>query len=146
METVLMRCESCKSVNRVVVKKMGLKPLCHICKKPLSWVTKPIDVYSSNFSQQVLQDPGFVLVEFWAPSCGYCIAMNPIFDKIASDKAGIVKIVKINTMYESNLASEYNVMGTPHFVLFNGGQKITEASGAMTRAQLEGWIAGIVPL
>jgi thioredoxin 2 len=140
MENVLLKCNKCNTVNRVLVSKFNLKPKCHSCKNLLEWPTKPVEANSINFRNEVINNPGFVLVEFWTPTCGYCHSMNPTLDKFAQDKAGIVKLVKINSVNSPDLAVQFNIMGVPSFILFNGGKKTAEISGAMNAEQLDSWI------
>jgi thioredoxin 2 len=140
MESVLLKCRNCGTVNRVTVAKFDLKPKCHSCKNILDWPKKPVDAGYSNFQGEVAGDPGAVLVEFWSPTCGYCRSMSPLLDELASEKGGIIKIVKINSPAEPNLSAQFNIMGVPSFVLFNNGQKVADIAGAMNKDQLLAWI------
>jgi len=140
METVVIKCENCGTANKVIVAKFHLKPKCHSCKTLLTWSDKPIDVNSGNYKKEVLDNPGITLIEFWSPTCGYCHAMTPTLEKFAHEKAGIIKLVKINTASDPYLASVFNISGVPTFALYNEGQKINQVAGAMTKEQLESWI------
>lgn len=140
MESVLIRCDNCSSVNRVRIDKFSLKPLCSRCKTPLRWETKPIDVTMRSYMKEVIENPGFTLLEFWSQTCGFCRSMNPILDRFASERAGIIKIVKVNSETEHSLASQFSIMGVPSFILFKGGRMIDQKSGALSRELLETWI------
>ena len=140
MESVLMRCGNCNSVIRVKVDKFNLQPKCSQCKTPLTWPNRPVDITSKTYQKEVTENPGFTLVEFWSPTCGYCHAMNPALERFATDKAGIVKLAKINTMAEQTLASQFTLMGVPTFILFKGGRAIDQVNGALEKEQFESWV------
>jgi thioredoxin 2 len=140
MDTVLLKCQNCGTINKIIVSKFALKPKCHNCKTVLEWAKKPVDAYSGSFQNEVIGHPGIVLVEFWSPTCGHCRVMSPLIDEFALEKNGIIKIVKINSMAEPGLASQFNIMGVPTFILFNNGNKLASIPGAMNKDQLVGWI------
>ena len=140
MESVLIKCQNCKTVNKVIVSKFSLIPKCHSCKAPLDWPKKPVDVTWSSFQNEVTGHPGVVLLEFWSPTCGHCRGMNPLIEEYALEKNGIIKIAKVNSMNEPSLAAQFNIMGVPTFILFSNGIKIATIAGAMNREQLTGWI------
>jgi thioredoxin 2 len=140
MDTVLIRCENCNTINRVLIEKINMKPKCHHCQEHLKWTNKPVDIHSENFQKEIIENPGITLIEFWSPTCGYCHAMNPLLEQFASDKAGIVKLAKINSEAEGYTASHFNITGVPTFVLFKDGQKISQVAGAMNRIQLDIWV------
>jgi thioredoxin 2 len=144
METVLLRCPSCSTVNRVAGDNLSLNPKCGRCKKLLEYPSRPVDVTSSTFHREVLSCPGAVLVEFWSPSCGHCQRLNPLLAQIAAEKAGMLKIVKINTQAEQYLAGQYGIRGVPTLILYRGGKKLRELPGAPTREQLEAWIQDLL--
>jgi len=140
MESVLIRCGNCNSVMRVAVDKFSLRPKCSQCKTPLQWPKRPVEVTSKTYQKEVIENPGFTLVEFWSPTCGYCHAMNPALEQLAADKAGIVKLVKINTAAEQTLASQFIIMGVPTFILFKGGHAVDQINGALGKEQFESWV------
>jgi thioredoxin 2 len=140
MNTILLRCQSCGTVNRVSVDKLSLNPKCGRCKTVLEYPSLPVDVTSSTFHREVLSCPGAVLVEFWSPSCGHCQRLNPLLTQIAAEKAGMLKVVNINTQTEQLLAGQFGIRGVPTLILYKGGKKLRELSGALPKEQLEAWI------
>jgi thioredoxin 2 len=141
MESVLIRCDKCSSVNRVKIDKFNQKPQCSKCHSPLKWTAQPVDVTMQSYQKEVIENPGFTLLEFWSQTCGYCRSMDPIIVRFASEKAGIVKMVKVNSTTEYSIASQFNIMGVPAFILFKGGRMIDQKNGALSKEQLETWIA-----
>lgn len=103
-----------------------------------------INLSDVNFKQEVLNAEELVLVDFWAPWCGPCRMVGPILEEISREKAGKVKVVKVNVDENPNLSSEYNVMSIPTMIIFKKGQAVEEFVGAMPKAaiekKLEKWI------
>jgi thioredoxin 2 len=140
MDTILLRCQSCGSVNRVPKDKVSFHPRCGKCKVVLRYPGRPIAVISGTFQDEVISHPGVVLVEFWSPSCGHCRALHPVLEQIAEENAGVLKIVTVNTGEEPALSTRFNIRGVPTFILYKGGKKIQEMVGAMPKQQIEAWI------
>ena len=140
MDTILLRCGNCGAVNKLLKDKLSAGPKCGKCKAPLDYPGSPVDVTSGSFQKEVLSCPGAVLVEFWSPSCGYCLRLDPVLEQLAREKAGILKIVKINTHAEQYLPSQYGIRGVPALLLFRNGNKINQVTGAMSKQQLEEWV------
>jgi len=86
---------------------------------------------SSNFSEEVLNSTGTVLVDFWAEWCGPCKMIAPLLDQIADANTGKVKIGKVNVDQSSDLATQYNIRAIPTLLVFQDG-KIKETIVGMT--------------
>lgn len=95
---------------------------------------------NSNSIEALLARPGIILVDFWAPWCGPCVAIGPILDALAS-KMPQICIAKINVDDEGDLAARYQVRSIPTLLLFRDGQLISTKIGALTASQLEAWLA-----
>jgi thioredoxin 1 len=76
---------------------------------------------TANWDQEVLKGDQPVLVDFWAPWCGPCRALAPTIDKLATEFAGRVKVGKLNTDDNPDLAVRYAISGIPQVLLFKGG-------------------------
>jgi thioredoxin 2 len=95
-DTVFVRCKNCGTINRLPVENMISKPKCGKCKTPLKFLKRPVEVASSDFDHEVLAWPGAVLVEFWSPRCGHCLTISPVLEELAYERAGLLKVAKIN--------------------------------------------------
>jgi len=115
-------------------------PKCGKCKNFLELRRTPIDVTLANFDREALSWPGAVLVEFWSPRCGHCMRISPVIDEIARERAGSLKVVKVNVDSEPVLGGRFGIRGTPTFILYRHGNRISDISGATPKEQLEAWI------
>ncbi len=75
-----------------------------------------------NFDQEVLQADVPVLVDFWAEWCKPCLAMAPTIEELADEYAGKVKVGKVDTDSNRQLAAKFGISAIPTTILFNGGQ------------------------
>src|SRR3712207_939437 len=94
-------------------------------------------VTESTFQEEVLSSETPVLVDFWAEWCGPCHAVSPVLDRIAEERAGELKLVKVNIDEEQGLAQRYGVASIPTMLLFKGGEPTAAAIGAQPKAALE---------
>jgi thioredoxin 1 len=94
-------------------------------------------VTSSTWDQEVLKAPGLVLVDFWAVWCGPCRMVAPIVDEISKEYEGKLKVLKLNTDENPDVASKYRIMGIPTLMFFRNGQTVDQVVGAVPKAQLK---------
>ena len=94
-------------------------------------------VTESTFDQEVLQSETPVLVDFWAEWCGPCHAVAPVLDKIAAEREGELKLVKVNIDEERGLAERYGIASIPTMILFRDGEPAAAALGAQPKSALE---------
>ncbi len=85
-----------------------------------------VELTSANWEQEVVQSDKPVLVDFWAVWCGPCRALGPTIDRLADQFAGKVKVGKLNTDENSDVAIRYGISSIPAVLLFKGGAQPIE--------------------
>lgn len=97
---------------------------------------------NSNFTEEVLNYKGLVLVDFTAPWCGPCRSMEPHLNALAKSYADKVKIIKINVDDEPELAAKHQIRSIPAMMLYEDGMRLESKTGAMSEGALRQWIEG----
>ncbi len=94
-------------------------------------------VTRKTFEREVLASEQPVIVDFWAPWCGPCLAVAPLLEQIAAERRGELKVVKVNVDEERELATRFGISSIPTIVLFKDGNPVTGTVGARGKSQLE---------
>ncbi len=92
---------------------------------------------SASWESEVLKFNGVVVVDFWAVWCGPCRMVAPTIEEIAKEYAGKIKVGKLNTDENSDVASKYKIMGIPTIMFFKDGQKVDQIVGAVPKQQIK---------
>src|SRR6516165_10727890 len=85
-----------------------------------------LEVTTDNWEAEVTKSDKPVLVDFWAPWCGPCLALAPTIDKITEQFAGKIKVGKLNTDDNQDLAVKFGISGIPQVLIFKGGDQPRE--------------------
>ena len=103
------------------------------------------EITDENFEAEVLSADRPVVIDFWAPWCGPCKAVEPILADLAEANAG-VDFAKLNIDENPLTASRYNVLAIPTAILFEGGDAREAVVGARSRSHYEGaWASWLSP-
>lgn len=88
------------------------------------------DIKTDEYDQEVVNNGGLVLVDFWATWCGPCRMVAPILGELAEEYAGKLKIVKVNADEEPDLLGKFDISSIPTILVYNNGQIVKTIIGA----------------
>jgi thioredoxin 1 len=95
-----------------------------------------IKLNESNFDHEVTHHDKAVIVDFWAEWCGPCKMISPLLDEIAREKAGSVKVAKVNVDENQSLSVKYNIRAIPALLFFKNGQLRDQVTGVTSKKDL----------
>ena len=92
-----------------------------------------LELTDATFDAEVVNSDLPVLVDFWAPWCGPCKMVAPIVEEIAGEYEGKVKVGKVNTDDNQQIATKYGIMSIPTLMIFKGGEVSERIIGAQSK-------------
>ena len=101
-------------------------------------MTQPLN--DSQFSENVLNSKGLVLVDFWAEWCGPCRQLGPILEAIDEEMGGDVTIYKMNVDDSPETASQFGIRSIPTKFLLKDGKQVDTKVGLNTQSTISSWI------
>ncbi|MFH1387499.1 MAG: thioredoxin [bacterium] len=104
------------------------------------------EVTNQNFAAEVLQSSRPVLVDFWAPWCGPCKMIAPILEKAAEQYQGKLKVVKLNTEENKEIADKHQIMSIPSMIMFAKGEEVGRISGFKDEQRLNGELGDLLEM
>jgi thioredoxin 2 len=138
-KTVQLVCPHCSKLNRLPTEKLGEEGHCGSCHKRL-FPGQALKVSDDQLNRYIQKNELPVLVDFWAPWCGPCKMMAPIFEQAAADFEPRIRFLKLNTEDYPQVSSRLGIRGIPTLILFHRGREVDRLSGALDRNGLTRWI------
>jgi thioredoxin 2 len=139
LENVQYACAACGAQNRIPRRRLGDDPVCGRCKDKV-FPRGPVVVTDDRYRSEVEDCPLPVLVDFWAPWCGPCRQVGPVLEKVAAERAGKLKVAKINVDENPRAAARFGVRSIPTLVLLRGPLHLDQISGALPKDALDSWL------
>jgi len=130
MSKVKVVCPNCLKINSILKKDSYKKANCGSCGNSLLDTT-PIELNDSNFDHVVVNSEIPVIVDFWAPWCGPCKMMAPVFKEVAKKYPLKAMFAKVNTEDQQNLGAKYSIRSIPTLIIYKNGKEIKRVSGAL---------------
>lgn len=136
---ITLSCPYCHRKNRMPAQRLSQDGKCGACKQPLL-TGMPVPLSNSSFAAHVSADLPLV-VDFWAPWCGPCRQFAPVFEAAARSMEPAVRLAKVNTEEEQELAAKFAIRSIPTLMIFRAGKEIAHVSGALPPEQFRQWVA-----
>jgi thioredoxin 2 len=142
---ITVRCGNCLTLNRVPQDRLGSGPRCGSCKSVIEVPRQLVQGKAANFDRDVSYWPETLLVMFWSPWCLYCKIYEPLVAELAREKAGLLKVLKIDTEAEAYLAKRLTVEKTPTFLVYKNGVFAVRMDGApKEKSEFQSWIDNLL--
>jgi thioredoxin 2 len=117
-------------------------PRCPKCHAAL-FAGKPIALTAANFDRHLTRGDLPLVVDFWAPWCGPCIAMAPSYEAAARKLEPQWRFAKLNTEDEPAPAARFNIRSIPTLIVFRAGKEVARQSGAVDAGALTRWLTSL---
>ncbi len=136
-------CGNCGKTNRLPSERAPAAARCGSCHQPI-FSGHPIEVDEAGFGRHLANSDIPLLVDVWAPWCGPCRSMAPMFESAAQQLEPNVRLLKLNADTAPAVSSRLGITGIPTLLLMQGGREISRTSGAMDTRNIVAWtMAGL---
>jgi thioredoxin 2 len=131
-------CGQCGQVNRIAADRKATEGRCGACHQLLFSGT-PYEIDEAGFECHVARNDIPVLIDVWAPWCGPCRVMAPIFAEAARILEPEIRLLKLNSDKAQSLSARLGIRSIPTLLLMKNGKIIARSSGVMDAQRLVSW-------
>ena len=144
-ESIMIRCSSCFMLNRVPETKLAGEPRCGNCKTILAIPREPVRANAENFDRDIAYWPETLLVAFMSQWCVYCKIYDPLVSELASQRAGRLKVMKVDVEMDKYLAERFSITKTPTFIVYKNGIQSVRLDGTpKDKGEFVTWIDNLI--
>jgi thioredoxin 2 len=134
--TSIVTCPHCGKRNRVPAAADSV-PKCGNCHQLLPWIA---DAGDDDFEEVAERSPIPVLVDLWATWCGPCRMVSPALERLATERAGQIKLVKVDVDTAPRLSQRFEVRAVPTLMVLRDGKVLARQPGAAPEPALRSWV------
>lgn len=136
--SVQIVCGHCGKINRLPAERAATAARCGSCREPI-FDGHPVEVDEAGFNRHLAQSSIPLLVDVWAPWCGPCRSMAPMFERAAKQLEPNVRLLKLNSDTAPSVSARLGISGIPTLLLMHDGREIARTSGAMDTKNIVAW-------
>ena len=142
MSEHMLICPACLTKNRVPGARLQQAPHCGKCKAELL-TFEPLTMDGPKLDRLLANETLPLVVDFWAPWCGPCLQMGPVFNTAAGEMKGKLRLAKLDTEAHQAAAARFAIRSIPTLIAFHQGKEVARQSGALSAGQLRQWLQTI---
>ncbi len=138
-------CLACGALNRVPAARALTTAKCGRCAAGLA-TPEPVDLTGEQLSTLVAKDTGDFILDVWAPWCGPCRMMAPLYTSAASSLSSRMRFFKLDSEQNQSAAKHLQIRGVPTLIGWSAGRQVANQPGAQTGPALQAWIRKVFNL